>query len=205
MKDERRKGMMDMRKNIPTILALTVLLIFCCCSKKDKELQRIIDATVVNKERIANLASLEFHDDVLLFDRNGPDTTAVIIARPTLVFGLDLKDLSRDSFEKSADGDTIFVTIPPAQVIHFICNPQDREIISADKGWDADRRMKVMVNRAREAALRDAYEKRVVERATQHAIENLNKFLSITTDKVISVRVGEPETQSSLKLSAPKG
>ena len=80
-------------------------------------------------------------------------------------------------------GDTLFVKLPPVQVLDTICNPQDCEVFIDDGNWPHDRVQSIHTD-LQNTLVDDALQSKILEKAAQSGkiqLEKLFKSFGFTT------------------------
>ena len=104
-----------------------------------------------------------------------------LIGHGTIRAGYDFEKLP-DNAVKIA-GDTLFVKLPPVQVLDTICNPQDCEVFIDDGNWPHDRVQSIHTD-LQNTLVDDAMQSKILEKAAQSGkiqLEKLFKSFGFTT------------------------
>ncbi len=108
----------------------------------------------------------------------------VIIGKGRVVAGVDLKKLNERSI--SVEGDSVFLTLPPAEITDAIMNPSDFEIFSETGEWSNEAVTAVKI-KARNKMIERALERGILSKANTRSIALLENFLRGLGFKKVSV------------------
>ncbi|MGQ9926740.1 MAG: DUF4230 domain-containing protein [Chloroflexaceae bacterium] len=129
-----------------------------------------------------------------LFDFFAGDAL-LLIARGSVVAGIDLGEIEAADVIPSPDGQTITVQLPPARIFSTTLDNTATRIYSRNRGWFAPAN-KDLETRARQEAeaeiLRTACDGGVLSKATEYAEATLRQFLGLIEGVTIIVQTAPP-------------
>ncbi len=96
-----------------------------------------------------------------------------LIGHGTLRAGYDFDKLAPDAVK--INGDTLFVKLPPVEVLDTICNPKDCEVFIDDGNWPHDRVQTVHAD-LQNALVDEAMKSGIMEKAAQSGRAQLEKL-----------------------------
>lgn len=124
-----------------------------------------------------------FYEDVTVSEEKASDSflknllsqrdRICLIGRGTIRAGYDFENLADDAVRIS--GDTLFVRLPPVQVLDTICNPQDCEVFIDDGNWPHDR-VQAVHSDLQNALVDDARKCNIIEKASKSGRAQLEKL-----------------------------
>lgn len=106
----------------------------------------------------------------------------LLIARGTVVAGVDLSTVGVDDVSLSPDGRTVTVRLPPAEIFSTNLDSRGTRVYSRNRGWFApeNRDLETLARREAEAQiLQAACEDGVLSKATSQAEAALRQFLGL--------------------------
>lgn len=130
-----------------------------------------------------------------LFDFFAGDAL-LLIARGSVVAGIDLGEVEADDVTLSPDGRTITVQLPPARIFSSNLDNAGTRVYSRNRGWFApeNKDLETLARQEAEAQiLRTACEDGVLSKATEHAEATLRKFLGLIEGVTIIVQTAPPD------------
>ena len=171
-----------------TVVVVTLVVFVVNKIGKKSNPREIVSLVVKNKEKLAELVTYRYSRDTVLFEtaeRTGlksffddsPDTVAVLLVRPTLCAGLDLRCLKSEDFRIGTD--TIYVTLPAPKVLDVYVNHSDITRIYTARGWNFDGRIGQMAQQAKASFKEDALSKGVLLKAKARAESSFSEFLTL--------------------------
>jgi hypothetical protein len=148
----------------------------------------IIDETPVLIKQINDLAQLvtiSFYDEIVM-DSSKPKNLPsfpglrpvpdhiVLLAKGKVLAGTDLKKI--DSSNIFVLGDSVHISLPPAEILNTIINPTDFEVFDETGKWSSGEVLKIkqrMVDSLRQRAI----DNNVLQKATERSRQILERFL----------------------------
>lgn len=130
-----------------------------------------------------------------LFDFFAGDAM-LLIARGSVVAGIDLGEVEAADVTVSPDGRTITVQLPPARIFSSNLDNAGTRVYSRNRGWFApeNKDLETLARQEAEAQiLRTACEDGVLSKATEHAEASLRQFLGLIEGVTIIVQTAPPE------------
>lgn len=142
--------------------------------------ERIIEA----KTERGNLTDFLFGDKLLL------------LARGTVIVGVDMSKITNEDITISADGEAITVNLPPTEIFVRALDNEQTRIYSRTTGWLAnqDKDLETLARQnGEQEILKAACEAGVMQKAADGASRSLQEFLSIAGFQTVNVnsRAGE--------------
>jgi hypothetical protein len=192
LKDRWLPSLKNIFKARPVVIENTPILI-----KEIHELAQLctvtaFDEVVADSVEIREKSTLES----LLPDMSGfaglPVTgkRLVIIGRGKIVAGTDLKNLNDQSIY--AEGDSVAMVLPAAEILDAIMNPSDIETFSEVGEWSSDAVMKVKI-KARNMMIARALKQGILQKADARSKMLMENFLRSAGFTKVNVLVKERE------------
>ena len=184
-----------MKKYLKYIIAVAVavvavILVSAAVKRVNKRTNayEVISLVVKNRERLAELVTYKYCKDTLLIEseeRTGlmsyfdstPDTVAVLLVRPTVCAGVDLRHLKTEDF--FSRNDTLIVSLPAPEILDLYVNHADITKVYMDKDWDFDRRIGPMTEKVKTAFEADALRQGILLKAKTRAESSMSEFLTL--------------------------
>ena len=184
-----------MKKYLKYIIAVAVavvavILVSAAVKRVNKRTNayEVISLVVKNRERLAELVTYKYCKDTLLIEseeRTGlmsyfdstPDTVAVLLVRPTVCAGVDLRHLKTEDF--ISRNDTLIVSLPTPEILGLYVNHTDITKVYMDKDWDFDRRIGPMTEKVKTAFEADALRQGILLNAKARAESSMSEFLTL--------------------------
>lgn len=130
-----------------------------------------------------------------LFDFFAGDAL-LLIARGTVVAGVDLGTLGADDVTVSPDGRTITITLPPASIFSANLDNAGTRVYSRNRGWFAPENLdlETLARQQAEAEIpQAACEDGVLSKATMQAATTLRQLLGLLDGAEIVIVTAPPE------------
>ena len=183
---------MDKRaKTIIAVLvaALAVLLVLAGINGaktagRKNSINAVISCIISEKKAIAQLTTCKIRKDVQLIDyknsgkegaRRKGKKVAVYIGYAELNVGVNLESLKKTDFRES--GDTIYINLPPPEVLEVHINTDKITEVYSRKDWDYDERMPHMIAQAKEDLCKESSENGLLLEAGEKAEKALSRYL----------------------------
>ena len=109
----------------------------------------------------------------------------VIIGKTVAHVGVDLRKITSNDIRVSSD--TVYLTLPPAQVLDVVLNPSDVEIFIEKGAWSPET-ITGLKNRISAQAVEQVIQKGLVEQSDRKAVEILTRFFEATGRKLVVER-----------------
>ena len=109
------------------------------------------------------------------------DKTIVIIGKTVTHVGIDMEKLRAGDIHTTKD--SIYITLPKAQILDIILNPSDIEIFIEKGDWDNTTITKLK-NRIDSIAEEHALQKGLLVESEKKAVEIMTRFFAVTGKKV---------------------
>lgn len=106
----------------------------------------------------------------------------VIIGKTVAHVGVDLKKITTKDIRLSAD--TVYLNLPPAQVLDVVLNPSDVEIFIEKGAWSPET-ITALKNRISAQAVEQVVKNGLIEQSQRKAAEILTRFFEATGKKVV--------------------
>lgn len=158
----------------PVTIEYTPILI-----KEIRSLGQIITATFYDEVVVDSTIKHSFPQLPII------DYHLVIIARGKVLAGIDLKLLTDTSI--SVKKDTVWMRLPETKILDVIINPADFETFEEKGNWSPEAVTAVKI-KARTKITANAYDKNIVDKATNKAKAVMEDFLHSAGFKVIVFR-----------------
>ena len=165
------------------------------------ESREMVSLVVKNREKLAELVTYRYSRDTVIYEtreRSGlvaflegsTDTVAVLLVRPTVCAGVDLRHLKSEDFRIGRD--TIYVTLPPPQILEVYVNHADIRRIYTARDWRIDNRLGQITEKAKASFRDDAVNRGVLLKAGARAERSMSEFLTLMCGKPVVATCSAP-------------
>ena len=110
------------------------------------------------------------------------DKSIVMIGKTVTHVGIDMEKLNTDDIRTTKD--SIYITLPKAQILDIILNPSDVEIFIERGDWD-NTTITELKNKIDSIAKEHALQKGLLAESEKKAVEIMSRFFAITGKKVV--------------------
>ena len=120
----------------------------------------------------------------------------VIIAKGKIRAGLNFAKLSEGDFK--IQNDTLYVTLPSAEIFDIIINPSDIEFFHRDGNYWDDASISELVSRGKNTMYNHAMDEDILEKANKYGIEKMSNIFKTFGFKEAIVSIKEVESNQNL-------
>lgn len=177
-------------------LGIEVTVYFLFIKDADAELQIDNTANVVTGIRkISEFNVITFYEELVLsekkeskafFGQINTSNEIVIVAKGKVRAGFDFSKMKENDIV--ANGDTLTVNVPPAEIFDIIANPSDFDIFIEDGEWSHEEVTKIE-NRAKAKLEEDAINGNILGKANEKGPELLVSFFKSFGYNVVNVNI----------------
>lgn len=126
-----------------------------------------------------------------------------IIAKGKIRAGLNFSKLTENDFE--IRNDTLFATLPPAEIFDIIINPSDIEFFHRKGNYWDNEGIAELINRGKKMMFDHAMNENILEKANKYGIEKMSNILKTFGYKEAFVSIKAPEIDlPSISIDQPK-
>ena len=129
--------------------------------------------------------------------KEGLMTDEIVIIANGKVRGFNLKNLGDGELadgDIKINGDTLFVTLPKAEIFDVLVNPSDFDIYIEDGTWDEQKVVNIK-NKAIDRIKEDAIKDGILEKATKSGVKKLTEMFKTFGFPVVKVTVEGQEVE----------
>ena len=120
----------------------------------------------------------------------------VIIAKGKIRAGLNFAKLSEGDFK--IQNDTLYATLPSAEIFDIIINPSDIEFFHRDGNYWDDASISELVSRGKNTMYNHAMDEDILEKANKYGIEKMSNIFKTFGFKEAIVSIKEVESNQNL-------
>ena len=153
---------------------------------RETKTTKVVDNSIGNK-----IATLFGKKEGLMTDE------IVIIANGKVRAGFNLKNLGDGELadgDIKINGDTLFVTLPKAEIFDVLVNPSDFDIYIEDGTWDEQKVVNIK-NKAIDRIKEDAIKDGILEKATKSGVKKLTEMFKTFGFSVVNITVEGQEVE----------
>lgn len=114
-----------------------------------------------------------------------------IIAKGKIRAGLNLSKLTENDFRVS--NDTLYATLPQAEIFDIIINPSDIEFFHRKGNFWDNEGIAALVNQGKNTMYEHAMNENILEKANKYGVEKMSNILKTFGYKEVVVSIKEPE------------
>ena len=160
-------------------------------------------ANVVEKIKAsAEFTAISFYDEFVLNYTKGEkgffkkQDRLVLICKGKVRAGFDLKKVADEDIQPK--GDTLYLTLPPAEIFDIILNPSDFEYFTEQGSWSQQQETMIK-ERARERLFKDAEDFQILTKATEVGVKKLaDMYKSFGFSEVVITVKDSPNTTGAV-------
>ena len=119
----------------------------------------------------------------------------VLIAKGKIRAGLDFSKLTENDFR--IQNDTLYATLPPAEIFDIIINPSDIEFFHRDGNYWDDASIAQLVSESKDLMYKHAMDENILEKASKYGVEKMSNIFKTFGFKEAVVSIKEPEADST--------
>ena len=116
----------------------------------------------------------------------------VLIAKGKIRAGLDFSKLTENDLR--IQNDTLFATLPPAEIFDIIINPSDIEFFHRDGNYWDDASIAQLVSKGKDTMYKHAMDENILEKANKYGVEKMSNIFKTFGFKEAIVSIKEPES-----------